>query len=203
MKNAVHLRVAVALDLASRPLIGVGILVGRMTSWLILAVIVAVLLTVVMNALGMNELLRWDGKVFLFGQAFTINSATELQWYLYGLLVLFASTYGLHTNAHVRVDLLYHRFSPRWQHLVDLTGHLILLIPFCLLVAYLYWPQVVMSYNSGEQSNFGGLMDRFIIKGALSVALVFMAFGAFGRVLQSLAAVLDPQRAAQEPFHVR
>ncbi|SFX54086.1 TRAP transporter small permease subunit [Marinospirillum alkaliphilum] len=203
MKDAVHLRVAAALDLASRPLIGVGIWVGRMTSWLILAVIAAVLLTVVMNALGMNELLRWNERVFLFGRAFTINSATELQWYLYGLLVLFASTYALHTNAHVRVDLLYHRFSPRTRHLVDLTGHLVLLIPFCLLVAYLYWPQVMMSYNSGEQSNFGGLTDRFLIKGALSVSLVFMALGAFGRVLQSLAAVLDPQRAARESFHVR
>lgn len=203
MKNAVHLRVAAALDLVSRPLIGVGIRVGRMTSWLILVVIVAVLLTVVMNALGMNELLRWNEPVFLFGRAFTINSATELQWYLYGVLVLFASTYALHTNAHVRVDLLYHRFSPRTRHLIDLTGHLLMLIPFCLLVAYLYWPQVMMSYNSGEQSNFGGLTDRFVIKGALSVALVFMALGAFGRVLQSLAAVLDPQRAAQESFHVR
>jgi|AntRauTorckE6833_2_1112554.scaffolds.fasta_scaffold00782_4 TRAP-type mannitol/chloroaromatic compound transport system permease small subunit len=203
MKDAVHLRVAAALDLASRPLIGAGIWVGRLTSWLVLAVIVAVMLTVIMNALGWNELLRWESSVFLFRDAFTINSATELQWYLYAIFVLFASTYALHTNSHVRVDLFYHRFSPRFRHVIDLLGHLVFLLPFCLVVAYLYWPQVEMSYMSGEQSNFGGLGERFLIKGALPLALVFLALNALGRILQSLAAVLDPELAKKEPYHVR
>ncbi len=202
MKDAVHLKVAAALHQISQPLIGVGVWVGRLTSWIVLAVIAAVMTTIIMNVLGMNELLRWDSDVFLFKNAFTINSATELQWYLYGFLVLFSSTYALHTNSHVRVDLLYHRFSPRGQHLVDVIGHLFLLIPFCLMVAYLYWPQVVMSFNSGEQSNFGGLTDRYIIKGALSVALVFMALNALGRVCYSLSIVLESSRATKEPFHV-
>lgn len=202
MKDAAHLKVAAALHQISQPLIGAGIWVGRLTSWLVLAVIAAVMTTIIMNLLGMNELLQWSNKVFIFDKAFTINSATELQWYLYGILVLFSSTYALHTNSHVRVDLLYQRFSPRTQHLVDLVGHVVFLIPFCLMVAYLYWPQVVMSFNSGEQSNFGGLTDRFLIKGALSIALVFMALNALGRVFYSLSVVLDPKRAAREPFHV-
>lgn len=201
MKNAAHLKVAAALYHISQPLIGTGIWVGRLTSWLVLAVIAAVMLTVIMNALGMNELFRWSTPVFIFDKAFTINSSTELQWYLYGFLVLFSSTYALHTNSHVRVDVLHQHFSPRIKHLIDVLGHLFFLIPFCLMVAYLYWPQVVMSFNSGEQSNFGGLTDRFVIKGALSVALVFMAFNALGRVLYSLSLMLDPTRATKEPFH--
>ncbi|HKM38388.1 MAG TPA: TRAP transporter small permease subunit [Thiopseudomonas sp.] len=159
------------------------------------------MITIVMNALGMNELLRWDNSIFLFNKAFTINSSTELQWYLYGFLVLFSSTYAMHTNSHVRVDLLYQHFSPRVKHLVDVLGHLLFLIPFCLMVAYLYWPQVMMSFNSGEQSNFGGLTDRFLIKGALSVALVFMALNALGRVFYSLSMMLDPTRATKEHFY--
>ncbi len=202
MKDAAHIKVAAALHQISQPLIGVGIWVGRLTSWLVLAVIAAVMTTIIMNLLGMNELLRWDKSVFLFNKAFTINSATELQWYLYGFLILFSSTYALHTDSHVRVDLLYQRFPPRFKHLVDVLGHLLFLIPFCLMVAYLYWPQVMMSFNSGEQSNFGGLTDRFIIKGALSVALAFMALNALGRVFYSLSIVIDPKRATKEPFHV-
>ncbi|WP_114417967.1 TRAP transporter small permease subunit [Marinospirillum perlucidum] len=201
MENAVHLRVAAALELASRPLIRVGIRVGQVTSWLVLAVIVAVMLTVIMNALGMNELLRWETDVFLFRDAFTINSATELQWYLYGIFVLFASTYALHTNNHVRVDLFYQRFPKRIQHLVDLVGHLVFLIPFCLLVAYLYWPQVEMSYVSGEQSNFGGLGERYLIKGALPLALVFLAVNALGRIFLGLALILDPRLESKESEH--
>ena len=202
MKDAVHIKVAAALHQISQPLIGVGILVGRLTSWLVLAVIAAVMITVIMSALGMNELFRWGSHIFIFDKAFTINSSTELQWYLYGFLVLFSSTYALHTDSHVRVDLLYQHFSPRIKHLVDVLGHLFFLIPFCLMVAYLYWPQVVMSFNSGEQSNFGGLTDRFVIKGALSVALAFMALNALGRVFYSLSIVIDPKRATKEPFHV-
>ena len=201
MKDAAHLKVAAALYRISQPLIGSGLWVGRLTSWLVLAVIAAVMITIVMNALGMNELLRWDNSIFLFNKAFTINSSTELQWYLYGFLVLFSSTYAMHTNSHVRVDLLYQHFSPRVKHLVDVLGHLLFLIPFCLMVAYLYWPQVMMSFNSGEQSNFGGLTDRFLIKGALSVALVFMALNALGRVFYSLSMMLDPTRATKEHFY--
>lgn len=202
MKNAAHLKVAAALYHVSQPLIGAGLWVGRLTSWLVLAVIAAVMVTVIMNALGMNELLRWDNSIFLFNKAFTINSSTELQWYLYGFLVLFSATYAMHTDSHVRVDLLYQHFSPRIKHLVDVLGHLLFLIPFCLMVAYLYWPQVVVSFNSGEQSNFGGLTDRFLIKGALSAALVFMALNALGRVFYSLSLMLDPTRATKGPFHV-
>ncbi|MDY0208057.1 MAG: TRAP transporter small permease subunit [Pseudomonas sp.] len=201
MKDAAHLKVAAALYRISQPLIGSGLWVGRLTSWLVLAVIAAVMITIVMNALGMNELLRWDNSIFLFNKAFTINSSTELQWYLYGFLVLFSSTYAMHTDSHVRVDLLYQHFSPRIKHLVDVLGHLLFLIPFCLMVAYLYWPQVMMSFNSGEQSNFGGLTDRFLIKGALSVALVFMALNALGRVFYSLSMMLDPTRATKGPFY--
>nr|WP_273425003.1 TRAP transporter small permease subunit [Halomonas sp.] len=179
----------------SRPLVGLGLLVGRFTSWLVLLVMAAVLLTVLLNATGINEIARWNDKVLLFGNALTINSITELQWHLFGVLTLFGGTYALHHDTHVRVDLIYHRLSPSHRAMVDVIGHLVLLIPFCLLVAWLSKHFVTMSFLTGEKSNYGGLTDRYLIKAILPISLVFLALGALGQVFEKLTIILDPRKA--------
>jgi TRAP-type mannitol/chloroaromatic compound transport system permease small subunit len=180
------------------PLIGLGRWLGRISSWLVLAVMAAVLMTVIMNALGINELMRWDRRVFLFGQAVTINTVTELQWHLFGLLTLIGASYAMHANTHVRVDMLYHSMSRTTQHWVEIIGHLLLLLPFCILVAWLSRHMVQMSFVSGEQSNYGGLTDRYLIKGALPAGLALLALGAVGQIFDRLARIMDPARDVEE-----
>lgn len=180
------------------PLIGLGRWLGKVSSWLILGVMLAVLATVLMNALGINELMHWDNKVLLLGKAITINTVTELQWHLFGLLTLIGASYAMHSNTHVRVDMLHHRMSPATRHWVEIIGHLLLLIPFCVLIAWLSKHMVQMSYVSGEQSNYGGLTDRFLIKGALPAGLLLLALGALGQVFDRLSRILDPARDVEE-----
>ena len=196
---------AVCAGLA-RPLIGLGLIVGRITSWLVLLVMLAVLATVALNALGINEIVRWENDVLLFGSALTINSMTELQWHLFGILTLLGGTYALHHDTHVRVDLIYQKLSPRGRAVIDILGHLLMLIPFCLLIAWLSQHFVSMSYLSGERSNYGGLTDRYLIKAMLPVGLVFLALGALGQILNNLAGLFDPRRFEpvshdKEPIH--
>ena len=179
-----------------RPLVGLGLVVGRISSWLLLLVMLAVLTTVLLNALGVNEIGRWDTKILLFGDALTINSITELQWHLFGILTLLGGTYALHHDTHVRVDLVYHRLSLQGRAIVDVIGHLLLLIPFCLMIAWLSKHFVTMSYISNEQSNYGGLTDRYLIKAMLPIGLVFLAVGALGQVFAKLAVILDPRSGA-------
>ncbi|MFD2192210.1 TRAP transporter small permease subunit [Pistricoccus aurantiacus] len=184
----------------ARPLVGLGVWVGHVTSWLVLLVMVMVLTTVTLNALGINEIVRWNDKIVLFGNALTINSVTELQWHLFGILTLFGGTYALHYDTHVRVDLVYQNLSPQGRAWVDILGHLILLIPFCLLVAWLTQHFVSMSYVSGEKSNYGGLTDRYLIKAMLPIGLAFLALGALGQIFDKLAIIFDPRRGdAREP----
>ncbi len=180
------------------PLIGLGRWLGQVSSWLVLGVMLAVLATVLMNALGINELMRWDDKVLLLGKAVTINTVTELQWHLFGLLTLIGGSYAMHANMHVRVDMLHHRMSQATRHWVEIIGHLLLLIPFCVLIAWLSKHMVQMSYVSGEQSNYGGLTDRFLIKGALPAGLLLLALGALGQVFDRLSRILDPARDVEE-----
>lgn len=180
------------------PLIGIGCWLGRISSWLVLAVMVAVLTTVVMNAAGINELMHWEEKVFLLGRGITINSITELQWHLFGVLTLIGASYAMHSNTHVRVDMLHQSMSRTTQHWVEIIGHLLLLLPFCILIAWLSRHMVQMSYISGEQSNYGGLTDRYLIKGALPAGLILLALGALGQVFDRLARIMDPARDVEE-----
>lgn len=183
------------------PLIGLGRWLGQISSWLVLGVMLAVLTTVVMNAIGMNELINWQGKILLLGEAITINTVTELQWHLFGVLTLIGASYALHENVHVRVDMLHSKLSPAARHGIEIIGHLLLLIPFCLLIAWLSQHMVKMSFVSGEQSNYGGLTDRYLIKGALPAGLVLLASGALGQVFDRVARILDPSRDQQESAH--
>lgn len=176
------------------PLIWIGNWLGRVSSWLVLVIIFVVLTTVLMNAVGWNELLRWEGEVLLLGEAITINSVTEMQWHLFGLLTLIGGSYALHADTHVRVDILHHRLGPAGKHWVDIVGHLVFLIPFCVLVAWMSQHFVSMAYVSGEQSNYGGLTDRYLIKGALPAGLALLALSALGQVFDRLARILDPNR---------
>jgi TRAP-type mannitol/chloroaromatic compound transport system permease small subunit len=171
---------------------------GRVSSWLVMAVILVVLTAVAMNAAGLNQLMEWNGEAFLFGHAITINSIIELQWHLFGLLTLIGGSYALHSNTHVRVDMFYARFSPAGKHWVDILGHALLLIPFCLLVAWYSRHFVEMSFISGERSNYGGMTDRYLIKAALPAGLILLALSALGQILDRLARLLDPQLDVSE-----
>ncbi|MDH2432063.1 TRAP transporter small permease subunit [Pokkaliibacter sp. MBI-7] len=181
-----------ALTALARPLMASGEWVGKVSSWLVIGVALLVLTTVLLNALGINEVARWQDKVLLLGDAITINSVTEMQWHLFGLLTLLGGTYALHHDTHVRVDLVYHGLSQRNRAIIDVLGHLIFLLPFCVLIAWLSRHFVEMSFVSHEQSNYGGLTDRWIIKAALPLGLLFLAVNALGQVLENIAFLLDP-----------
>jgi len=151
-----------------------------------------------MNAAGINELMHWEDEVFLLGRGITINSITELQWHLFGVLTLIGASYAMHSNTHVRVDMLHQSMSRTTQHWVEIIGHLLMLLPFCILIAWLSRHMVQMSYVSGEQSNYGGLTDRYLIKGALPAGLILLALGALGQIFDRLARIMDPARDVEE-----
>lgn len=131
------------LLLLSRVIDKINEIVGKNVSWLIL---VAVLIS------AGNATIR---------KAFDISSNAwlELQWYLYGTVFLLAAAYTLLNNEHIRIDIVSNIWSKRTRDWVDLFCHVFFLVPFCLLMVYLAWPWVALSYRSGEMSaNAGGLI---------------------------------------------
>lgn len=131
-----------ALLALSRGIDRITTLIGRSVSWLIL-------LAVMISAT--NAIIR---KVF----SISSNAWLEAQWYLFGAAFMLASAWTLLDNEHIRIDVIYGRWSRRVQHWIDLLGTVLFLMPFTTVMLWLTWPALMGSIRSGEISmNAGGL----------------------------------------------
>ena len=121
----------------------------------------------------------------------------ELGWHFYAAIFLLAIPYAVHTDSHVRIDLIYEGRSDKYKRLIGIFGTMIFLLPFSAITCYYGWvfTAQAMSYGTpaetlpelwqqfvttgiGEKSQDpGGLTNRFIIKGVipLSSFLLFLA----------------------------
>ena len=118
-------------------------LVGRGAYWLTL---VAVLVS------SGNATVR-----YLFDNS--SNAWLELQWYLFSAVVLLCGGYALLHHQHVRIDVIYSRFSRRIQLYIDVFGTLFFLLPMAILIMILSWPAFVNAFVHHEMSsNAGGLI---------------------------------------------
>ena len=91
--------------------------------------------------------------------SYSTNGLLEIQWYLFGAVVLLGASYTLKRNEHVRVDLVYMMLSDRGRLWVDSIGFIVILIPAGLYLTWLSFPFFWQAYVSDEVSqNAGGLI---------------------------------------------
>ena len=90
---------------------------------------------------------------------YSSNAFLEIQWYLFGAAVMLGASQVLRVNEHIRVDVLYSRYSGRTQALIDLVGLLFFMLPSMAVMIDFSWPLFVKMYLTGEVSqNAGGLI---------------------------------------------
>ncbi|MFT4103777.1 MAG: TRAP transporter small permease subunit [Burkholderiaceae bacterium] len=111
------------------------------------------------------------------------NGWLEVQWYLFAVNVLLGAAVVLKVNEHVRVDVLYGRYSSRGKAWVDLLGLIFFLMPACALLVWMSWPWFVDAYQSNEMSNNAGGLIRWPVK-----LLIPLGFGLLG--LQGIAEII-------------
>ena len=96
--------------------------------------------------------------------------------YLHGAVVMLGISYALQNKSHVRVDIVFSRWSKTTQATVDLVGHLIFLMPFSLCVLIFSWEYVLASWQIREGSlEVGGIQAVFVLKTlipAMSITLL-------------------------------
>lgn len=170
----------------SRAIDAVTGFIGYHIRWLILA---AVLVSTI------NAIIR---------KAFDIssNSWLELQWYLFGAVFMLAAAYALQRNAHVRIDVVSSHLSKRTREWIDLVCHLVMLLPFVLIMIWLGGPFFWESYRDGEvSSNAGGLMvwpsKLFIVTG-FSLLLLQVVSEVIKRIGYLTGTLREPE---PEPQH--
>ncbi len=134
--------------------------VGRTVAWTSL-VLVAVM--------AFNVLLRY---LFRTGSV----AMQEVEWHLMSPLVLIGMSYSLLRDGHLRVDVLFLRFSESAKAAIDLVSAVLAAI-ISVIVIFLSWKYVVQSWTIGEGSpDPGGLSHRYLLKAFIPVgfALLFV-----------------------------
>ena len=147
--------------------------VGLAANWL-------VLIACVISA-G-NALMRYSFSL-------SSNAWLEIQWYLFGGMVLLGASYTLKMNEHVRVDIFYARYGERTRLWLDLVGGILFLLPMAVIIGWLSWPLFVNSWQVGEVSgNAGGLL-RWPVKALIPLGFLLLALQGISEIIKRAAAL--------------
>ncbi len=144
---------------------------GRAASWVVLihAVLVAV-----------NVVLRY---LFQIGPV----SMQELEWHLMSPIALIGMSYALRHNDHVRVDILYDRYRPKFKAFVDFLAAIATVL-ICVVIIKLSIGFVLQSWAEGEVSpDPGGLAYRWLLKSFIPLGFAFLAIEAVAIALRRWA----------------
>ncbi len=142
--------------------------------------------------------------VFSYEQAFM----GDLVRFWYAALFLFASAYALIDEGHVRVDVLYARFTTRGKAWANATGSLLLGLPLCWVILTTGMWGRGSSINSPllsfeiSQSGFG-MYVKYLMAGFLVVFAFSMIVQFAGYFLSSAADLRGEPGGAEppEPVH--
>lgn len=111
--------------------------------------------------------------------------------YLHGIVVMLGIPYALKENAHVRVDLLYSRWSQRTQTLIDVCGHVLFLIPVSLFILLHTWDYVGASWRIREGSpEVGGIPGVFVLKSLLPLLAIMLILQGVAQLMGGISKLL-------------
>ncbi len=154
----------------SRLIDGANRLVGHAIIWLILAA------TLISAA---NAIAR---KAFSIGS----NAFLEIQWYLYAAVFLLGAGVTLLQNAHVRIDVLSNRLSPRTRTWIDIAGILLFLLPLCAFMIAFAWPIVMRAWVTGEMSSNAGGLIRWPVYALVPAGFALLALQAVSELIKRI-----------------
>ena len=154
--------------------------IDRLTAWIGKAAAWLVLAAVVLSAA--NAIVR---KAFDWSS----NALLEAQWYLFGAVFMLAAAYTLQRNEHIRIDVLSAGWSRRTRDIVDLAGHVLFLVPFVGLMAWLSWPFFLSSWRSGEMSGATGGLPLWPAKGLVFLGFALLCLQAVSEIIKKALAL--------------
>lgn len=152
--------------------------IGNLTSWLVLILVLLV---------GYDVSMRY---VFNSGSI----GLQELEWHLFSIIFLIGAAYTLKQDEHVRLDILYKsRFlTDTHRAWIDVFGTLIILLPFCMLIIISAWPFVSQAYIHNEGSpDPGGLPARWLIKTMIPAGFFLLLIQGISEFIKKILIALD------------
>lgn len=115
----------------------------------------------------------------------------ELEWHLFSCLFLLGIPYAMQQDGHVRVDILYERWTDKTKAWINLLGCVVFILPFVCIVATYSIDFSYEAYEMGEGSGDpGGLPHRWIIKALIPLSFVLIGISSLGMVTQALRVII-------------
>lgn len=119
---------------------------------------------------------------YVFGYTSIFINETVL--YLHASLFMLGAGYTLLMNGHVRVDIFYAPMTARKKAMVDIFGHLVLMLPSLGILLYYSWPSVRRSWSILEGAiSVGGVPASFLLKTLIPAFCVLL-------LIQGLSALI-------------
>jgi TRAP-type mannitol/chloroaromatic compound transport system permease small subunit len=120
--------------------------------------------------------------------------------YFHGMVFMLGIPYALKENAHVRVDILYSRWSDQRRQVVDLAGHILFLLPLALFILVYSWDYVAASWRIREGSpEVGGIPAVFLLKSLLPLMAGALLLQGVSEILSTLAKLRTPRTPGDAP----
>ncbi|GBD10544.1 hypothetical protein HRbin23_00188 [bacterium HR23] len=124
------LRIAKVLDI-------IGEWSGKIFAWLIIPLVGALVYEVISRRL-FHAPTVW---------------AFDITYMLYGSMFMLGAAYTLLQKGHIRTDIFYNRFSPRWQGIIDGTLYLLFFFPGLVFLLLAGWDEAWHSWLLREKSD--------------------------------------------------
>jgi TRAP-type mannitol/chloroaromatic compound transport system permease small subunit len=122
---------------------------------------------------------------YVFG--FTSIFVNESVLYLHASLFMLGAGYTLLMNGHVRVDIFYAPLPPRRKAMIDIFGHLCLMLPSLAILLYYSWPSVRRSWSILEGAiSVGGVPASFLLKSLVPAFCVLLLVQGLSALIRDL-----------------
>ena len=172
---------------------------GRLT-WVLAWVIFALGLFNVVT----RYVARFISRDIIVGEIF------DLQWMLFGALVLLGLSYGVKEGVNPRIDFWWANFSNRTKAIIDLVVHTFLFLPFLIMAMRSLWSWALSGMGRSfdgswstwklweiwEQSTDAGGLPRGPIKLLILLGFMLMASQIVAEIIKQILVLLRHEELA-------
>jgi TRAP-type mannitol/chloroaromatic compound transport system permease small subunit len=162
----------------------INLAIGRHLSWLVWAVAIVCAMVVVLR--------------YIFLISFTWMQ--ELYVWIHAIVFLAGASFAMLINAHVRVDILYNKWSLKTRAIVEIIGAVVFTLPWMIVLALLTWPFVLDSWKILEGSaQPNGMPGVFLFRTMLLVFCALMTLQCLAIIARGLLVLAGDETAARTP----
>lgn len=121
--------------------------------------------------------------------------AYEVALHLYSISFLLAGAWVLKRNAHIRVDVLYNRFSPRLKSIINLFSLYVCVGIMSFIVIRYGISYLIMSYTSQEVSAASPLREvLWPLRACLVLAFILLSLQAIAESIREIGYLRKGER---------